>query len=52
MERILIIEDERDVNQLLAQTLQNSGYETVSVWNGLEESNSYRNSILTWFCWI
>lgn len=36
MERILIIEDERDVNQLLAQTLQNSGYETVSVWNGLE----------------
>ncbi len=31
MERILIIEDEKDVNQLLAQSLQNNGYETVSV---------------------
>ena len=36
MERILIIEDEKDVNQLLAQTLQDSGYETVSVWNGMD----------------
>lgn len=36
MERILIIEDEKDVNQLLAKHLQNSGYETVSVWNGLD----------------
>lgn len=36
MERILIIEDEKDVNQLLAQTLQDNGYETVSVWNGLD----------------
>lgn len=34
MERILIIEDEKDVNRLLAQNLQDSGYETVSVWNG------------------
>ena len=36
MERILIIEDEKDINQLLAQTLQDHGYETVSVWNGLD----------------
>lgn len=36
MERILIIEDEKDVNRLLAQNLQNSGYEIVSVWNGLD----------------
>lgn len=36
MERILIIEDEKDVNQLLAQTLQGNGYETVSVRNGLD----------------
>lgn len=36
MERILIIEDEKDVNQLLAKHLQDSGYETVSVWNGLD----------------
>lgn len=36
MERILIIKDEKDVNQLLAQNLQNNGYETVSVRNGLD----------------
>lgn len=36
MERILIIEDEKDVNRLLAQTLQDSGYETVSLYNGLD----------------
>lgn len=34
MERILIIEDEKDVNRLLAQNLRDNGYETVSVWNG------------------
>lgn len=31
----LIIEDEKDVNRLLAQILQDSGYETVSIWNGI-----------------
>lgn len=36
MERILIIEDEKDVNQLLARTLQSSGYETASVFNGID----------------
>lgn len=36
MERILIIEDERDVNDLLAQTLQEDGYETKSAYNGME----------------
>lgn len=34
MERILIIEDEKDVNRLLAQNLRDNGYETVSVHNG------------------
>ena len=36
MERILIIEDEKDVNQLLAQTLQDDGYETESAYNGID----------------
>lgn len=35
-ERILIVEDEKDVNRLLAHTLQDSGYETVSVYNGMD----------------
>lgn len=36
MEHILIIEDEKDVNQLLAKTLQDNGYQTSSAFNGLE----------------
>lgn len=36
MEHILIIEDEKDVNQLLAKTLQDNGYQTASAFNGLE----------------
>lgn len=36
MERILIIEDEKDVNQLLAKTLEDSGYETASAYNGID----------------
>lgn len=33
MEHILIIEDEKDVNRLLAQALEDNGYETFSVYN-------------------
>lgn len=36
MERILIIEDEKDVNRLLARILQDGGYETVSAFNGID----------------
>ena len=43
MERILIIEDEKDVNQLLAQNLQKNGYETVSVWNGPDGIRQLQN---------
>lgn len=36
MEHILIIEDERDVNRLLAQTLKEGGYKTMSAFDGME----------------
>lgn len=36
MEHILIIEDERDVNRLLAQTLKEGGYKTTSAYDGME----------------
>lgn len=39
MDRILIIEDEKDVNRLLAQALHDNGYKTVSVYNGLDVVN-------------
>ena len=44
MERILIIEDEKDVNRLLAQTLQNNGYETVSAYDGISGIREFQNS--------
>lgn len=36
MEHILIIEDEKDVNQLLVKTLQDNGYQASSAFDGLE----------------
>ncbi len=36
MEHILIIEDEKDVNRLLAQTLKEEGYRTTSAFDGME----------------
>ena len=33
---ILVVEDSKDVNHLLAETLQDAGFETASVYDGLE----------------
>lgn len=48
MERILIIEDEKDVNRLLSQALQNHNYQTISTYNGmaLMESRNFRLALL------
>lgn len=35
MDKILIVEDSRDINQLLAETLHEAGYATESVYDGL-----------------
>lgn len=43
MERILIIEDEKDVNELLAQTLMESGYRTVSAFDGIDGLKKFEN---------
>lgn len=43
MERILIIEDEKDVNELLAQTLMESGYQTVSAFDGIDGLKKFEN---------
>lgn len=44
MERILIIEDEKDVNRLLAQTLQKNGYETVSAYDGIQGIREFQDN--------
>lgn len=51
MEKILIVEDNKDVNQMLAETLQEAGYETKSVYTGLDglkeaKTNNYQMILL------
>ena len=36
MEKILIVEDNNDVNSLLANVIREAGYETKSAYDGLE----------------
>lgn len=36
MEKILIIEDNKDVNQMLAEVLTSSGYQVTSAFTGLD----------------
>ena len=38
MEKILIVEDDPEVNRLLCRLLQKNGYKTVSTYNSLEAS--------------
>ena len=42
MEHILIVEDEKDVNQLLATTLREKGYQITSAYDGIEGMNLLR----------
>jgi len=44
METILIIEDEKKVNELLAKTLTEAGFQTLSAYTGLEGLESFRQN--------
>lgn len=39
MDKILIVEDNKDVNLLLAETLQNEGYSVISAFTGIDGRN-------------
>ena len=36
MEKILIVEDDNDINQLLSKILKKQGYDTTSAYSGTE----------------
>lgn len=44
MKRVLVVEDSRDVNLLLANTLKGDGYEVESVFDGLSAINIIRSN--------
>ncbi|MBD5134438.1 MAG: response regulator transcription factor [Lachnospiraceae bacterium] len=39
MTKILIAEDDKEINRLLSEFLKNQGYEVISVFNGLEANS-------------
>lgn len=45
MDRILIIEDNRDVNMLLSEALSKEGYQTEAVFDGLEGIKALKNGV-------
>ncbi|SFR81616.1 response regulator transcription factor [Anaeromicropila populeti] len=45
MEKILIIEDHKDVNMLLAETLEQEGYEVISVFDGISGTKTLKNEV-------
>lgn len=44
MDRVLIIEDNIDVNKMLAETLTDAGYEVKSAYTGIEGVNEIKNN--------
>jgi DNA-binding response OmpR family regulator len=40
MNKILIVEDDREINKLLSDFLRENGYETVSLYDGLKTASS------------
>lgn len=44
MEKILIIEDSKDVNLMLAETLSDAGYNTTSVYSGIDGMNEIKDN--------
>ena len=54
MKKILVIEDEEDLNQTLSFNLENEGYKVTSALKGVRGSKNFRrfgksHTNLTWF---
>lgn len=51
--RILVIEDDMDISDLLCMNLEAAGYETVAVYDGNEaRTTSAQKRTVTWRRWI
>lgn len=51
MNRILIVEDEPDIQELLSAYLQQAGYQTSLAGDGVEALERSAPPPLTWSCW-
>lgn len=51
MNRILIVEDEPDIQELLSAYLQQAGYQTSLAGDGVEAWSCSAPPPLTWSCW-
>lgn len=51
MKRILIVEDERDIQELLEAYLGDAGYETATAGDGIEAVSLFSRRRSTWSCW-
>ncbi len=45
MYRLLVIEDNKDVNSMLSETFQNAGYETQAAFTGIEGINKIKSEV-------
>lgn len=51
--RILVVEDDTAISELICMNLEVTGYEVVPVLDGNEVEGHWRKRrILTWHCWI
>lgn len=51
--RILVVEDDTAISELICMNLEVTGYEVVPVLDGNEVEEHWRKRrILTWHCWI
>ena len=49
--RILVVEDDPDINGLLCAILKEGGYESRSAFSGSEGLLGPRRRLLIWCCW-
>lgn len=51
--RILVVEDDTAISELICMNLEVTGYEVVRFWMAMKLREHWRKRrILTWHCWI
>lgn len=50
--KILVVEDDADINGLLTAILKKQGYEVTSAFSGSEAGLACRTEHTSWCCWI
>ena len=50
--KILVIEDEESIRNIIRVFLEDAGYTVFVAGDGLEGVNKFHEKVPTWFCWI